>query len=135
MTRQLITHPSPHPTRRQLRNAAIAATATVIAIAAGGYGAIQTLGPDADAPQSATRPATAGVVPKTQAMQEMRDAIAGQYGTHPATNETSRAQAMREMRDTVANLYGPATSTAPVSRARAMREMRDTVANLYGDGR
>jgi LmbE family N-acetylglucosaminyl deacetylase len=109
MTRQLITHATPHPNHRQLRNAAIAATAIAIAIAAGGYGAIQTLGPHADPPQSATSAAIARAIPKTQAMQEMRD--------------------------TVANLYGPATSTAPVSRARAMREMRHTVANLYGDGR
>ncbi|MEO8690721.1 MAG: hypothetical protein ABI611_21195 [Solirubrobacteraceae bacterium] len=104
MSRQLIAHGAPQHSHRRLHSARIAIAA--ITITAGGYGAVQGLGLDADPRQSETRPATAGVIPQAQAMQEMRDAIAGQYGTHPPMNANSRAQALGEMRDTVANLYG-----------------------------
>ena len=104
MPRQVTTHAAPTLSRRQLRNAGVAAAAS-IAVAVAGYGAVQTLEqPDSPA-QRATAPVTIQAISDSQAMREMRAAIAGRYGSHPTAS--SRGQAMREMRDTVATLYGP----------------------------
>jgi hypothetical protein len=131
ITGQPITSRALHLTPRRLRNVGLAAAAAV-AVAVAGYGAIQTLGPSDHLGQRAAGLASPPAIPNSQARREMRDAIAAQYGAHPASAEISRRRATREMRDTIANLYGPATTTTPSANAQAMREMRDTIANLYG---
>ena len=116
MTTQLITPevttpsvpgPSvPGPVRhRRIRNATIVASVAAL-IAAGSYGALETFGPDAQAPQPATAP-----TPNAQALTQNRDRIANLYGPNQATTRTPTAQALTQNRDNIANLYGPSQAT------------------------
>jgi hypothetical protein len=96
--------------RRRARDVAIVAGVALV-IAAGGYGATTTFGPDAYEPQPT--PATDDAVTATdQVLRELRDSIAGQYGSQPASGQyaTPSDQAMRDLRETVVKLYGPQPS-------------------------
>ena len=110
MTTRLVT-PSrpapgaPGPARQRRIRSAVAVAA--VAVAAGGYIATTTVGPDAT-PRPAGK--ATDVNPSTQVLRELRDGIAGQYGSRSAPNATVNpsAQVQRELRDSVAGQYGPA---------------------------
>jgi hypothetical protein len=93
----LITPSVPAGTRRRgLRNtAAVAGVAALIA--AGGYAATNTFGPDAHEP-----PVPVRSDPTDQVLDELRASVAGQYGS---TREHSQ-QVMRELRQSVAGQFG-----------------------------
>jgi hypothetical protein len=106
MAAHRITPSVPAPHRRRIPTA----TATVgvaVLIAAGGYAATTTFGPDASQPQPA--PATDDMGTATdQVLRELRESIARQYGSQPAAPTGAPSdQAMRDFRRTVIKLYGP----------------------------
>jgi hypothetical protein len=104
MAAQRITASVPAPHRRRIRTTTALAGVTVL-IAAGGYAATTTFGPDAYEPQPA--PATNDTPTATdQVLRELRESVAGQYGPQPAP-APDREQAMRDYRHTVIKLYGP----------------------------
>jgi hypothetical protein len=93
---------SPH---RRLRTAA-ANTGAAALIATGGYLAT-TDGPDAAPPTAA---GGTDVNPRTQVQRELRESVAGQYGSRSAPDATVNpsAQVRRELRASIAAQYGPA---------------------------
>jgi hypothetical protein len=103
MPAERITPRVPAPHHRRIRTATAIAGITVL-IAAGGYVATTTIGPDAHQPQPAPR--TDVTPPADQALRELRDSIARQYRSQPAP-APDNDQAMRDYRDTVIKLYGP----------------------------
>jgi hypothetical protein len=134
MTTQLLTPTPPAPVRQHhLRNAAIAAGVTAV-IAAGGYVASTTFGPDSIPSPSA--PATTAPITQEQALREMRTAIAGQYGARSTSDATVNpgAQVRRELRESVAGQYGMASAPDAMvdPSAQALRELRQSVAGQYG---
>jgi hypothetical protein len=106
MAAQRTTLSVPAPQRRRIRTA-IAVAGVAVLIAAGGYAATTTFGPDAYAPQ----PAPATEAPATapdQVLRELRESIAGQYGSQPAApTGVPSDHAIRDYRDTMIKLYGP----------------------------
>jgi hypothetical protein len=104
---------TPGPARhRTVRAAAVVGVAALIA--AGGYAATKTFGPDAYEPQPAPA-ASSNITPSDQVMGELRESVANQYGTSPSRpaaatsdNVTPSDAVMRELRETVANQYGSA---------------------------
>jgi hypothetical protein len=98
------TIPASH--RRCIRTATATAGVAVL-IAAGGYAATTSFGPDADALQLA--PAAHDTATATdQALRELRESIARQYGPQPAApTSVPLKQATRDYRNTVIKLYGP----------------------------
>jgi hypothetical protein len=115
MAAQRTTLSVPAPQRRRIRTA-IAVAGVAVLIAAGGYAATTTFGPDAYAPQ----PAPATEAPATapdQVLRELRESIAGQYGPQPAA-APKREQAIRDYRHTVIKLYGPQPSRSVSGRVR-----------------
>lgn len=101
-----ITHSIPAPHRHRIRTATAVAGVAVL-IAAGGYAATTTFGPDAYPPQPA--PATDDTATATdQVLRELRESIARQYGSQPAAPTSLPSEhAMRDYRKTVIKLYGP----------------------------
>jgi hypothetical protein len=97
--------------------AAIVAVALVIA--AGGYGATTTFGPDAQ-PAAAT---SQSVVSREQALRELDQSLAGQYGS--AQSQSAPA---------VTQPSGPGAANVAPSK-RAMKDLGTSVAGQYGSGR
>jgi hypothetical protein len=100
--------------RRRVRNLTIAAGVAAL-IAVGGYAATTTFGPDAYEPQPG--PANGDTATATdQVLRELRESLAGQYGSSAASatgdSATPSDEAMRQLRETIINLYGPAPSTS-----------------------
>ena len=96
------TGPARH--RRIRTAAAIAAVASLLAT--GGYVATTTLGPD-DAPST---PVTGtDVNASAQALRELHQSVAGQYGSRPAagTVVNPSARTRRELDQSLAGQYGP----------------------------
>jgi hypothetical protein len=106
MAAQRTTPTIPAPHRRRIRTATATAGVAVL-IAAGGYAATTTFGPDAYPPQLA--PATHDTATATdRALRELRESIARQYGSQPAgPTSVPLEQATRDYRNTVTKLYGP----------------------------
>jgi hypothetical protein len=74
-------------------------------IAAGGYLATTTNGPDAAPPAQAGT----GVNPNPQVLRELHESIAGQYGSRSTVGGVNpSAQTRRELRESIAGQYGPA---------------------------
>jgi hypothetical protein len=110
MSTQLIT-PSPAPVRHHhLRTAAIAAGVTAV-IAAGGYVATTTFGPDS-VPVTPVTPTSPTVNPSDQVLRALRESIAGQYGSQatPARGATVNpsADVRRALSESIAGQYGGA---------------------------
>ena len=106
MTTQLITPSRPGTARhRRIRIAAAIASIAVL-IATGGYIATTTIGPDATPRTTVTG---TDVNPSAQTLGELRQSIAGQYGSRSAPNATVNpsAQVRRALRQSVAGQYGP----------------------------
>jgi hypothetical protein len=106
MAAQRTTPSIPAPHRRRIRTATAVAGVAFL-IAAGGYAATTTFGPDAYQPQPA--PATHDTPTATdQVLRELRESVAGQYGSPPAApTGVPSDHALRDYRDTVIKLYGP----------------------------
>ena len=105
MSAPLIASSSPTAVRRhRVRNtAAVAGVAMVIA--AGGYAATNTFGPDAHVappPASESVPAGDGVMP------EMHQSVAGQYGSRAAGGDAVQPSApvLDELHQSTAGQYG-----------------------------
>ena len=109
MSSQLIT-PSPAPVRHHhLRTAAIAAGVTAV-IAAGGYLATTTFGPDS-IPVTPATPTSPEVAPSDQVLRELRASIAGQYGAQTAVRGATvnpSDQVRRALHASIAGQYGGA---------------------------
>ena len=106
--------------RRAQWSAAIVAVSLVIA--AGGYGATKTFGPDAYKAQPAAT-TSEFAVPGDQALQELDQSLAGQYGTQPSQS----AAAVTQPSDPAA------ASVAPSDRVQ--KDLDSSVAGQYGSGR
>lgn len=104
MAAQRITASVPAPHRRRIRTATALAGVALL-IAAGGYAATTTFGPDAHAPQPAPAPDDPATA-TDQVLRELRESVAGQYGPQPAP-APDRKQARRDYQHTVIKLYGP----------------------------
>ena len=107
MTTQQIAPSRPAASRyRRIRTAAASAGVAVL-IATGGYLAITTIGPDAARPTPATG---TDVRPSAQTLRELRQSIAGQYGSRSAAGVTvnPNTQVRLDMRKSIAGQYGPA---------------------------
>jgi hypothetical protein len=126
-------HKAPAGRYRRARNTAVIIASVAALIATGGYVATTTIGPDAIPPTSAT---SADVNPSAQALRELHDSVAGQYGSRSAADATVNpsARVTRELRQSVAGQYGShPTSDATVNpSAETMRELRDSVTGQYG---
>ena len=121
--------PARHP---RLRTAAgIAAVAALLA--AGGYLATKTIGPD---PASPSRATNTEVHTSAQKLRELSRSIAGQYGSRPAADPVVNpsAQTLRELRLSIAGQYGSqAVADATVHpNAHVRSELRESVAGQYG---
>jgi hypothetical protein len=117
---------------RRLRGAA-AIVGVAVAIASGGYVAATTVGPD-------SVPATGTDVNRNnQALRELRDSTAGQYGSRSATQTTVNrsAQALRDLRASLAGQYGarPATDATVNPSIQGLRDFRQSVARQYRQAR
>jgi hypothetical protein len=89
----------PIPVRRRPGRTATAVACVAVLIAAGGYGATTTFGPDAgDAPVPSAAP------PSDQVLQSIRDSVEGQYGTSAAPR-TPSARELQRIRDGLARQY------------------------------
>ena len=104
MAAQRTTPSIPAPHHRRIRTAT---AGVAVLIAAGGYAATTTFGPDAHPPQPT--PATHNTATATdQALRELHESIARQYGPQPAAPTSAPLeQATRDYRNTVIKLYGP----------------------------
>jgi hypothetical protein len=136
MTGQPITAGAPvgstlsHAHHRHLRTAA--AIAGVAALIAGGsYVATTTLGPDS-IPTTGT-----DVNPSAQTLRELRESVAGQYGSHSAARHVvnPNAQTLSELRDSVAGQYGSQSAAPAVVNPQVLRQMRRSIAGQYGSRR
>ena len=141
MTRQPIASSRPAPRvsgsapHRRLRTVAgIAAVAALLAAA--GYLATTTIGPDAASPPRATN---TEVHTSAQKLRELRQSIAGQYGSRPAADPVVNpsAQMLRDMHQSVAGQYGSqAVANATVHpNAQVRRGLRESIAGQYGPAR
>ena len=141
MTSQPIASSRPAPSvsgsarHRRLRTAAgIAAVAALLAAA--GYLATKTIGPDAASPP---RPINTEVHTSAQKLRELRRSIAGQYGSRPARDlvVNPSAQTLRELHQSIAGQYGsqaaPDATVHPNAEVR--RELRESIAGQYGPAR
>jgi hypothetical protein len=102
-------HPAPHRHHGRSARAAAAIVAVAGLIAAGGYAATTTFGPDAHDPRPG--PAVSEYpIPSDRVLRELHESVEGQYGSRPRTAATVRPgrRAQRELRDATAELYGPA---------------------------
>ena len=141
MTSQPIASSRPAPSvsgstrHRRLRTVAgIAAVAALLA--AGGYLATTTIGPDAASPPRATN---TEVQTSAQKLRELRQGIAGQYGSRPAADPVVNpsAQTLRELHQSIAGQYGSQTAANATAHpnAQVRRELRESVAGQYGPAR
>jgi hypothetical protein len=85
-----------------------AAVAGVAALIAAG-GVLVSVGDSPDTAPPAPAAAT-DVNPSAQTLRELRESIAGQYGSRPAPEDTINpsARVRRELRESIAGQYGPA---------------------------
>jgi hypothetical protein len=124
-----------HTAHRPLRTAA-AITGVAALIAAGSYLATTTIGPDS-IPTAA--PTGAAVNPSAQALRELRESVAGQYGSQSVTGAAVNpsAHALSELRASVAGQYGSQSATGAVVNpgAQVLREMHQSIARQYGAAR
>jgi len=124
-----------HTAHRPLRTAA-AITGVAALVAAGSYLAITTIGPDS-IPTAA--PTGAAVNPSAQALSELRESVAGQYGSQSVTGAAVNpsAHALSELRASVAGQYGSRSATGAVVNpgAQVLREMHQSIARQYGAAR
>lgn len=97
MTRQAITDRTVNVVNRQFAVARIAAV--VVVAAAAGYWTSQTFERASTDAHPAAGTAVTGAIPDAQTMQELRDAIVGQYGTRPWTSKRTRARAIQQADD------------------------------------
>jgi hypothetical protein len=93
------------------RSRLAAAAGAAAVIAAGGYGAVQKFASDtAAAPQPASvigRAAADSQAPaNAEALRELRDSVARQYGSADSDVRTPTGAEAREMRERFARLYG-----------------------------
>ena len=124
-----------HTAHRPLRTAA-AITGVAALVAAGSYLATTTIGPDS-IPTAA--PTGAAVNPSAQALSELRESVAGQYGSQSVTGAAVNpsAHALSELRASVAGQYGSRSATGAVVNpgAQVLREMHQSIARQYGAAR
>ena len=142
MTSQPVTssHPAPRvpgAARHRHIRAAAAIAGVAALIAAGGYLATTTIGPDATPPAPATT-ATEGF-PSAETLRELRQSIAGQYGSRSAVSAAVNPSAgtLRELRQSIAGQYGSLSAAGAVANAnaRVRRELRASIAGQYGPAR
>jgi hypothetical protein len=100
--------------RRGGKRAAALAAGVAAVIAAGGYGVLQAVEPDTAEHQPVSAPVTRD---DTRAIEQLRESLAKQYGTAPATVATPSAERLRELRDSLAAQYGGGESI-PASGGR-----------------
>jgi hypothetical protein len=105
-------HFQPRPKRSRPRpppaiRTAAAVTGVSALIAAGGFLATTTNGPDTASPRSS---AGTEVNPSAQTQRELHQSVAGQYGNHSAQDAAVNpsVQVRRALRDSIAHQYGPA---------------------------
>ena len=120
-----------HTAHRPLR-AAAAITGVAALIAAGGYLATTTIGPDS-IPTAA--PTGAAVNPSAQALSELRESVAGQYGSQSAAGAAVNpsARALRDRHRSIAGQYAtrPTAGAVVNPSAHALSELRASVAGQY----
>ena len=98
--------------RRQVFRYGAAVVSVAALIAAGGYGATQTFGPDASEPAPAVTAPSTVVAPSHRTLMELRESLAAQYGgSRPANGDAigsvePSAEQLREIRDGLALQYG-----------------------------
>jgi hypothetical protein len=125
---------APGPARHQRIRTTAAITATAALIAAGGYLATTTNGPE-------TAPTAAGadVNPSAQTMRDLHQSVASQYGSQSAagTAVNPSAQTMRELRQSIAGQYRnrPASDATVSPNAQVRGELRESIAGQYGPAR
>ena len=129
--------PSVRGSARHGRTRTAAAIAVIAAlIAGGGYLATKTISPGAATPPLAT---DTEVHTSAQKLRELRQSIAGQYGSRPAASVVVNpsAQTMRDMHQSIAGQYGSqAVANATVHpNAQVRRELRESIAGQYGPAR
>ena len=107
-TPTITSHAAPRRAHRRVLRTAAAVAGVAALIAAGGYAATTTFGPDAHEPRSA--PAATGefAIPGDQVQREMRIGVAGQCDlpAHAADLRPGR-RVQLELDQAVADLYGP----------------------------
>ena len=129
MTSQPIASSRPAPGRHRRIRTAAAITAIAALIAAGGYLATVTIGPDTAPPTPATG---TDVNPSAQTLRDMLQSIAGQYVSQSAAGAdvNPSAQTLRELHQSIAGQYvsqsAPDTILNPSAQVR--RELRESIA-------
>jgi hypothetical protein len=90
--------------RHRVRNTAVVAGVAMV-IAAGGYAATNTFGPDA---HEAPLPASQSVPAADSVRQEMHQSVAGQYGSRSAGGDAVQPSApvLDELHQSTAGQYG-----------------------------
>ena len=133
MTTQLVAPSHPAPARhRRIRTAA--AIAGVAALAATGYVAGTTSGPDTTAPTLATG---TDVSLSAETQRVLNRSIAGQYGSRSAATAVVNpsAQTMRELNRSIVGQYGSRSGAIVNPNAQVRRELHESVAGQYGAAR
>jgi len=135
VTTQLIAPSRPAPARhRRIRSAV--AIAGVTALAAAGYVAGTTSGPDTTSP---TRATGTDVNIIAQAQRELNRSIAGQYGSRSAAAAVVNpsAQTMRELNRSTIGQYGSRSAASAIVNpsAQTMHELHQSVVGQYGPAR
>jgi hypothetical protein len=124
--------PGAGPHRHIRAAAAIAGVGALIA--AGGYLATTTIGPDAIPPAPAIT--VTEVNPSAQTLRDMRQSIPAQYGNRSATGDVvdPSTETLRELQQSITGQYGsrPAGGAVVHPSARIRRELRSSIANQYG---
>jgi hypothetical protein len=141
MTSQPIAPSRPAPSvRGSARHGRIRTAAAIAAIAAliagGGYVATKLISPDAATPPAAT---DTEVHTSAQKLRELRQSIAGQYGTQVAAGAVVNpsAQTLSELRTSITGQYGGHSGAGGTVNpsAEVRRELRDSIAGQYGPAR
>ena len=124
--------PAPGPARHRRLRTAAAIVGIAALITTGGYIATTTIGPDATPRTAAT---ATDVNPSAQALRDMHQSIAGQYGSRSAPNTTVNpsAQALRDLRQSIAGQYHsrPAAGAVVNPNTQVQRELRESIAGQY----
>jgi hypothetical protein len=138
MTSQPIAPSRPAPSvRGPSRHGRIRTAAAIAAIGAliggGGYVATKAISPDAATPPAAT---DTEVHTSAQKLRELRQSIAGQYGTQVAAGAVVNpsAQTLSELRTSITGQYGSHSGAGGTVNpsAEVRRELRDSIAGQYG---
>jgi hypothetical protein len=141
MTSQPIAPSRPAPSvRGPSRHGRIRTAAAIAAIAAliagGGYVATKLISPDAATPPAAT---DTEVHTSAQKLRELRQSIAGQYGSEAAAGAVVNPsnQTLSELRTSIAGQYGSDSAAGGIMNpsAQLRRELRDSIAGQYGPAR